>query len=255
MMHADAAHQQLLELRPGALATSRTAPVRRRAASAGRRSSTRLPLSCSATVQHSSRLKQKTRAGVVRASSSPCGHLLELLGQQHVADPVVLQRHLALVAGDQFQPPVVARAAASAGTRRRCPPWPTAAACGRAPAAAPATVPRRCRAPGSVKLWNSSITTALTSLKSNAAAEGDSPRCAKHPSGRSGKSATVPFSAAVQQAVQQDFGHDDQHAGVGILAAVAGHQAHVARAGSPTSRPPLCISRNFCSVRAISGVV
>ena len=38
---------------------------------------------------------------------------------------------------------------------------------------------------------------------------------------------------AVQQAVQEDFGHDDQHAGVGVLAAIAGHQADVVRMESP----------------------
>ncbi len=38
---------------------------------------------------------------------------------------------------------------------------------------------------------------------------------------------------AVQQTVQEDFGHHDQHAGVGIFAAIAGHQAHVLGLESP----------------------
>ena len=71
-----------------------------------------------------------------------------------------------------------------------------------------------------------------------------------------GLAADPPYrSAGVQQAVKQDLGDDDQHAGVGIFAAIAGHQARRRSGGSPSGRPPICISRNFCSVRAISGVV
>ena len=65
------------------------------------------------------------------------------------------------------------------------------------------TMPRS----GSVKLWNSSMTTAATSLKSKA--------------------------FAVEEAVQEDFGDDDQHPGGRIFAAVAGHQADVGRIESP----------------------
>ena len=58
----------------------------------------------------------------------------------------------------------------------------------------------------------------------------------------------------VQQAIEQDLGDDDQDAGVGIDAAIAGDQADVL--GRKPQRTALaCISRNFCSVRAISGVV
>ena len=57
-----------------------------------------------------------------------------------------------------------------------------------------------------MKLWNSSITTALTVEKSH---------------------------LRVQQAVQEDFGHHDQHAGRGVLAAIAGDQAHVVRMEPP----------------------
>ena len=42
----------------------------------------------------------------------------------------------------------------------------------------------------------------------------------------------APFPA-VQQTVQEDFRHHDQHAGVGIFAAIAGHQAHVFGLESP----------------------
>ena len=44
---------------------------------------------------------------------------------------------------------------------------------------------------------------------------------------------TVPFSAAVKQPIEQDFGHHHQHAGVRILAAIAGHQPHVLGLESP----------------------
>ena len=41
---------------------------------------------------------------------------------------------------------------------------------------------------------------------------------------------------AVQQAVEQDFGHDHQHAGLGVLAAIAGHQADVVGMETPAGR-------------------
>ena len=74
---------------------------------------------------------------------------------------------------------------------------------GSRPSESSQTTPRS----GSVKLWNSSITTALTLAE----VEG----------------------LAVQQAVEEDFGHHDQHAGVGVLAAIAGHQAHVVGMETP----------------------
>ena len=40
----------------------------------------------------------------------------------------------------------------------------------------------------------------------------------------------------VQQPIEQDLGDDDQDAGVGIDAAVAGDQADVVGAGSPSGR-------------------
>ena len=59
----------------------------------------------------------------------------------------------------------------------------------------------------------------------------------------------------MQQAIEQDLGDDDQDAGVGIDAAIAGDQADVVGAESPSGRRLACISWNFCSVRAMSGVV
>ena len=111
---------------------------------------------------------------------------------------------------------------------------------GSSPSDSSQTMPRS----GSLKLWNSSITTALTWLKSNAAASVHSLSDKLFPFTHSLPHSTLP---AVQQPVQEDFGHDDQHAGVGVFAAVAGHQAHVGRAGSPSLTAAVCISRNFCS--------
>ena len=81
----------------------------------------------------------------------------------------------------------------------------------------------------SLKLWNSSITTARD--------VGEIERF------------------AMQQPVEENLGHDDQHPGVGILAAVAGHQPDVVGGSKPQRTAAFCISRNFCSVSAISGVV
>src|SRR5262249_16245151 len=70
------------------------------------------PLSISATLQHSSRLKQKTTPAVVRFSPSPLpisttppppGHVPPLLPQELVGHPAEGQRHLALLALDQLQ--------------------------------------------------------------------------------------------------------------------------------------------------------
>ena len=63
---------------------------------------------------------------------------------------------------------------------------------------------------GSLKLWNSSMTTALTSVKSKA--------------------------SLMEQAVEEDLGHDDEHPGVRVLAPVAGDQADVIRVKAPANR-------------------
>ena len=67
-----------------------------------------LPLSCSATVQHSSRLKQKTSAGVRRLASSPSAIYSICSISSSVADPMKRQRHLAVAALHQFQLAIVA---------------------------------------------------------------------------------------------------------------------------------------------------
>ena len=87
------------------------------------------------------------------------------------------------------------------------------------------TMPRS----GSAKLWNSSMTTAET------LAEVERRR--------------------VQQAVEQDLGDDDEDAGVGVDAAVAGDEADVVGAEAPADGARPASRWNFCSVRAISGVV
>ena len=51
--------------------------------------------------------------------------------------------------------------------------------------------------------------------------------------GRAARTTGRATPSAMQQAVQEDFGHDDQHPGIGIFAAVAGHQPHVLRVEAP----------------------
>ena len=58
----------------------------------------------------------------------------------------------------------------------------------------------------------------------------------------------------MQQAIEQNLGDDDEDAGVRIDAAIAGDEADVVGL-KPQRTADACISRNFCSVSAISGVV
>ena len=69
--------------------------------------------------------------------------------------------------------------------------------CGSMPSDSSQTMPRS----GSAKLWNSSITTAETLREVE--------------------------RLGMQQPIEQDFGDDDQDAGVGIDAAIAGDEADV----------------------------
>ena len=59
---------------------------------------------------------------------------------------------------------------------------------------------------------------------------------------------------AVQQAIEQDFGHDHEHGGEGFSRRLPVTRP-TSLAWNPHSTARSCISWNFCSVRAISGVV
>ena len=54
---------------------------------------------------------------------------------------------------------------------------------------------------------------------------------------------------AMQQTVQQNLGYHDQHAGVGILAAVAGHQSDVFRLKTPFDRGRLHFAKLLLAQR------
>ena len=54
-------------------------------------------------LQHSSRLKQKTSAGVVRAFAFALGHAHQLIAEELVGDPAERERHFALFALHQLQ--------------------------------------------------------------------------------------------------------------------------------------------------------
>ena len=59
----------------------------------------------------------------------------------------------------------------------------------------------------------------------------------------------------MQQPIEQNLGDDDQDAGVGIDAAIAGDQADVVGREAPAHGDCPASRWNFCSVRAMSGVV
>ena len=103
MMDADAPNQNLFQLGSDALRPIVLLQARRQVAFAGRKSTHFFPLSCSATVQHCSRLKQNNNAGVMRSSSSSVDHRFDLIGKKRVLDPVKRQRNFAIIAFDQFQ--------------------------------------------------------------------------------------------------------------------------------------------------------
>ena len=86
--------------------------------------------------------------------------------------------------------------------------------------------------------------------------KGDSPHLCEAPFGPFRQMGTVPFSApsAVQEAVQQDFGHHHQYPGIGVLAAVAGHEADIIRLKTPFHRRRLHFAELLFR-KAISGVV
>ena len=247
MMHADAAHQKLLEFRSRALGPIVFFQLDGE------------PLLL-AVAQHSLALEllghgpaffaieAEDQGGRHANGVVALGHFFELLGQQHVADPVELQRHFAIAAGDQFEFSVVARAepmqeldgVAHRGRQqqrshvlRQQPErqFPNDAALEVVEAM---ELVHHHRADLiEVERFGKGVRTIYLARRG----KGDSPHLPGRPFGCFAQMGTVPFSAhffpAVQQPIQQNFGHDDQHAGVRVLAAVAGHQSHVFREEPP----------------------
>ena len=131
-------------------------------------------------------------------SPSPLAISHQLVAEEIVGDPAKGERHPPVLAFDQLQ--LAAVVALEPGEELRA--LPTVAerssrrtCAGNMPRDSSQTMP----CSGSAKLWNSSMTTAETLLKSKA--------------------------SLVQQAIEEDFGDDDQDAGVRVDAAVAGDEA------------------------------
>ena len=137
------------------------------------------------------------------------GHFFEVLAQQHVAHPMETQRHLAFLALDQFELALVAVA-------EPVDEFHGVAHGGREQEGADL---RRQQA--------------QREFPDHAALGiGEAVKLVHH----HGADLAEVEGLAVQQAVQQDFGHDDQDAGVGVLAAIAGHQADVVGMETPAGR-------------------
>ena len=133
------------------------------------------------------------------------GHFFELLGEQHVADPVVAQRHAAFFAADQFQGPLVAL------------PQPVDEVHGVAHRGREQEQPHVRRQQAQGQFPDDAAFRIVEAVE------------LVHHHGRG----VVEIELAVQQAIEQDFGHDHEHGGRRVFAAIAGHQADVGGLKSP----------------------
>ncbi len=160
--------------------------------------------------------------------SFPTGHRHQLIAQELVADPAKGQRHLAFLALDQLQ---LARVTAfQPGQELKC-------------------VAHRGRQQQQPNVGRQH---AKGQLPDNASLQVGEVMELVHDHGRDLLEVEI---VGMEQSIEQDLRDDDEDAGVGIEPAVAGRPGRSPRARSPSGRPHSCISRNFCSVRAISGVV
>ena len=128
-----------------------------------------------------------------------------LLGEQHVADPVVAQRHAAFFAADQFQDPLVAL------------PQPVDEVHGVAHRGREQEQPHVRRQQAQGQFPDDAAFRIVEAVE------------LVHHHGRG----VLEIELAVQQAIEEDFGHDHEHGGGGVFAAIARHQADVAGLESP----------------------
>ena len=133
------------------------------------------------------------------------GHVFDLLGQQLVADPVVGQRHAAFFAADQFEGPLVAQ------------PQPVDEVHGVAHGGREQEQPHVRRQQSQGQLPDDAAFRVVEAVE------------LVHHHGRG----ALEIELAVQEAIEQDFGHDYEHGGRGVLAAIAGHQADVGGLEAP----------------------
>ena len=155
------------------------------------------------------------------------GHLFELLGEQRIADPVVAQGHAAFFAADQFQN----RWWLCRSQWMKSMALPTVAESKSKPHV------RRQQAQGH--------------LPDDAAFRIVEAVELVHHHGRG----VLEIELAVQQAIEEDFGHDHEHGGRRGFRGGCRSPGRRRWPEIPTATARSCISWNFCSVRAISGVV